>query len=52
MRTLYKWFWYKLGWLDKTDKVIKIFSWRKCLIDTLSGNRVKVKFVMPWEVKI
>lgn len=44
----YKWIWYKLGWLNKTDKVIDILSWNRCRYDDKWGQRKKVTFIMPF----
>jgi hypothetical protein len=46
---LFAWIWKKLGYLESTDKVFKVLSWRSCKYDTIMGNRVTNTFVMPWE---
>lgn len=40
----------KDSFTEKPYTVIKILSWRRALVDTPSGNRMRIKFCsFPWD---
>ncbi len=46
MKKIFKWFWYKLGYLEKTDVVIRITGWRSCVYDNIFGQRHIATFLI------
>lgn len=51
LKKIFKFFWQMLGYLDKEDIVIEVNGFRKCLYEDKFGQRCRVCFILPWEVK-